>query len=39
MDVDLDPSWVMYNVVVLGVVCVLTELIANSEVVKSVPTS
>ena len=37
MDLDLDPSWVMWKSVVLEVVCVLAEVVAPSKVTKPVP--
>ena len=37
MDLDVDPSWVMWKAGFLEVVWVLTELFATLEVVKPVP--
>ena len=37
MDLDLDPSWVIWKAVFLEVVLVMTEVFAPSEVEKMVP--
>ena len=37
MDLDMDPSWVMWEAAILEVVWVLAELVAPSEVAKPVP--
>ena len=39
MDLDLDPSWVMWKAVVLEVVWVPAEVVVTSEVAKLIPPS
>ena len=39
MDLDLDPSWLIWKALVLEVVWVMAEVVALSEVAKPVPPS